>query len=91
MSYQWDHKKAASNLKKHGVDFADAIGVFEDERALTVKEHSVINEQRFVTIGVDFLGREVVVVYTYRDNDIRLISARTATKREREAYERKRI
>jgi len=89
VSYQWDYRKAASNLKKHGIDFADAVGVFEDERALTVKEHYVANEQRFVTIGMDFLGREVVVVYTYRHNDIRLISARTATKREREAYERK--
>ena len=82
---------ADSNLKKHGIDFADAVGVFEDEWALTIKEHYVGNEQRFVTIGMDFLGRTLVVVYTYRNHDIRLISARTATKREREIYERKRI
>jgi len=88
---QWDPEKADSNLKKHGIDFADAVGVFEDEWALTIKEHYVGNEQRFVTIGMDFLSRTLVVVYTYRNNDIRLISARTATKREREIYERKRV
>ena len=91
MSYQWDPKKAASNLEKHGVDFADAVGVFEDEWALTIKEHHGASEQRFVTIGMDFLGRVLVVVYTYKNDDIRLISARTATKRERRAYERKRV
>jgi len=46
MNYQWDPKKAASNLNKHGVDFADAVGVFEDEWALTLKEEYVENEQR---------------------------------------------
>ncbi len=91
MFYQWDAEKADSNLKKHGIDFADAVGVFEDEWALTIKEHHVGNEQRFVTLGMDFLGRVLVVVYTYRNNDIRLISARTATKRERKIYERKRV
>ena len=91
MSYQWDPRKATSNLEKHGVDFADAVGVFEDEWALTLKEQHVAGEQRFVTLGMDFLGRVLVVVYTYRNGDIRLISARTATKRERRAYERKRV
>ena len=91
MSYQWDPGKADANLNKHGVDFADAVGVFEDEWALTMKEHYVGNEQRFVSMGTDFPGRVLVVVYTYRDNDICLISARTATKREREIYERKRV
>lgn len=90
MSYRWNPKKAASNLEKHGVDFADAVGVFEDEWALTLKEEYVEGEQRFVTVGMDFLGRVLVVVYTYRGDDIRLISARAATKRERKAYERKR-
>lgn len=91
MSYRWNPKKAASNLEKHGVDFADAVGVFEDEWALTLKEEYVEGEQRFVTVGMDFLGRVLVVVYTYRGDDIRLISARAATKRERKAYERKRV
>ena len=91
MSYQWDPRKAASNLEKHGVDFADAVGVFEDEWALTIKEEYVEGEQRFVTMGMDFLGRMLVVVYTYRYDNIRLISARTATRRERGIYERKRV
>jgi uncharacterized DUF497 family protein len=90
MNYQWDPKKAAVNLEKHGVDFADAVGVFEDEWALTIKEEYIEGEQRFVTMGMDFLGRVLVVVYTYRHDDIRLISARRATKRERRVYERKR-
>jgi uncharacterized DUF497 family protein len=91
MNYQWDPEKAASNLNKHGVDFADAVGVFEDEWALTLKEEYVEDEQRFVTIGMDFLGRVLVVVYTYRGEAIRLISARSPTKRERRVYERKRV
>lgn len=91
MSYQWDPKKAASNLRKHGIDFADAVGVFEDEWALTLDKQVVENEQRFVTVGMDFLGRIIVVVYTYRNDDMRLISARSATKKERKEYEHKRI
>ncbi len=91
MSYQWDFKKAASNLEKHGVDFADTVGVFEDAWALTIKAQYLEDEQRFVTIGMDFLGRILVVVYTYRNDDIRLISSRRATKRERRRYERKRV
>lgn len=91
MGYQWDPKKAASNLEKHGIDLADAVGVFEDEWALTIKEEYVEGEQRFVTMGMDFLRRVLVVVYTYRGDDIRLISARAATKRERRVYERKRV
>lgn len=91
MTYQWDPGKAASNLQKHGVDFADAVGVFEDERGLTIKEQHAAGEQRLVALGTDFLGRILVVVYTNRGDDIRLISARPATRRERRAYERKRV
>ena len=89
METQWDPEKAASNLGKHGVDFADAVGVFEDEWALTIKEEYVEGEQRFATLGRDFLERVLVVVYTYRRGLIRLISARRATRRERRAYEQK--
>jgi uncharacterized protein len=91
MSYQWGPEKAQSNLEKHNVDFADAIGVFEDEWALTIEEQDVGDEQRFVTLGMDFLGRLLVVVYTHRGDDTRLISARSATKRQRRTYERKRV
>ena len=71
---------------KHGVKFADAVGVFEDENAITIKdEHE--HEDRFITIGRDFLSRILVVVYTFRDIVIRIISARKATPRERKVYE----
>ena len=86
MDYQWDPNKAKSNLKKHGVRFADAVSVFEDENAVTIEdEHE--NENRFITIGRDILLRILVVVYTFRGHIIRIISARKATARERKIYE----
>lgn len=91
MDYQWGAAKARSNLRKHGIDFADAVGVFEDEWAFTCKEEEIEGEFRFATLGMDFLGRIVVVVSTYRGDDIRLISARPATPRERKRYEQGRI
>ena len=91
MKYQWDPNKARSNLQKHGVDFADAVGVFEDEWAFTFEEQEIAGECRFVTLGMDFLGRILVVVATHRGDDLRLISARPAMPRERKHYERGRI
>ena len=91
MDYEWDPKKAPSNLAKHGVDFADAAGALEDEWALTIREENVSGEQRFATMGSGFLGHVLVVIYAYRRDRIRLISARVATRDERRAYERKRI
>ena len=91
MDYQWDPKKADLNNKKHGIDFADAVGVFEDKWALTIKQQIVRTEQRFAIVGADFLGQILVVVYTYRGDDIRLISARPATKAERNVYGQRRV
>jgi len=91
MDYQWDPNKAAANLRRHGVDFADAVGVFEDDWVMTIKDELVGSEQRFAALGTDFLGRVLVVVYTYRGDDIRVISARRATRRERRTYEQKRV
>ena len=85
MPFEWDEAKASSNLAKHGVAFADAVGVFEDERALTMGD-SRDDEERFATVGMDCLGRVIVVVYTWRADRIRIISARSATKRERDTY-----
>jgi uncharacterized protein len=86
MTYQWDPNKAKSNQKKHGVRFADAVSVFEDENAITIEdEHET--ESRFITIGRDILLRILVVVYTFRGHIIRIISARKATVRERKIYE----
>ena len=86
MRYQWDRNKALTNLNKHGIDFADAVSVFSDELAITIFDDR-FEEERFITIGMDILSRILVVVYTLRDNEIRLISARKATRNERRQYE----
>jgi len=86
MDYEWDINKARSNLWKHGVDFADATTVFADDYALTIPDDDP-DEERFVTIGMDALGRVLVLVYTWRDKRIRLISARKAESYERKQYE----
>ena len=90
MEVEWDANKASSNLTKHGVDFADAASVLLDDMAVTIEDHSVDEENRFVTLGKDALGRLLVVVYTWRGDSLRLISARPATSRERGRYESKR-
>ncbi len=84
---QWDLEKAFANWRKHGIDFADAATVLEDEFALTVEDDGD-DEERFVTLGEDALGRVLVVVYTWRGDEPRLISARKAEPRERRQYER---
>lgn len=86
VDYEWDPKKATSNLRKHGVDFADAAIVFEDVSAVTIDDDDP-DEKRFVTIGLDVLARVLVVVYTWRVEKIRIISARNATPDERREYE----
>ena len=86
---QWNADKAADNLRKHGVDFADAATALEDELALTIDDTDP-EEERFVTIGLDALGRLLTVVYTWRDDEPRLISARTASKTEQRMYGRPR-
>lgn len=87
MEFEWDPRKAASNLEKHGVDFADAVSVLFDDFAVTIPdEHPT--EERFVTIGTDALNRVLAVVYAWRGRDtIRIISARRAETRERRQYE----
>jgi uncharacterized DUF497 family protein len=84
---EWDPRKARLNARKHGVRFADAAAVLEDERALTIADLSSSEEERWVTTGLDPLGRVIVVVYTWRGQHARLISARRATFRERRSYE----
>jgi hypothetical protein len=86
---EWDPRKAATNLTRHGIDFADAAAVLQDELAVTVRDDDH-DEQRFVTIGQDALGRVLVVVYSWPGEEPRLISARPATPRERRQYEGKR-
>jgi len=85
MAYQWDKDKAAANLRKHNVDFADAVTVFSDDLAITITDER-FDEERFITIGMDAFGRVLVVVYTWRNDEIRLISARKATRYEQQQY-----
>ena len=83
----FDPNKAASNLRKHGVSFAEAETVLYDPLALTREDEDADGEARFVTLGLGGEGRLLVVVWTQREDHIRLISARLATRNERRAYE----
>lgn len=85
MEFEWDSDKAARNLEKHGIDFADAALVLHDDFAVTVPDADAA-EQRFVTLGMDPLGRLLIVVYTWT-NVSASFSARRATGRERRRYE----
>lgn len=87
MRLQYDPAKAAANLKKHGVSFADAEGVLADPLAVTVEDPDAETEQRFITLGLGSAGALLVVVYTEREHARRLISARRATRKEQKQYE----
>ena len=89
MNIIWDPSKASSNLKKHKIRFSDAESVLYDPLALTIEDEDAEGEQRFVSLGVDCFGRILVVVYTYKDEQIRLISARKAEKNEIRSYEKR--
>jgi uncharacterized protein len=86
VSYEWDEEKRRQNLRKHAVEFADAVNALEDDDALTSPDDDSDEEDRFVTLGADLFGRILVVVYTWRGDMVRLISARKATPRERKQY-----
>ena len=90
LTFKWDHKKAEINQQKHGVSFEEASTAFEDPLSLTIDDpfHS-IGEERFILIGMSYHHRLLVIVHTENENenDIRIISAREATKRERKNYE----
>jgi uncharacterized DUF497 family protein len=88
MLVEWDPKKAASNYRKHRVRFADSVAVLEDERAITLRDFEE-EEERWISIGSDAVGRVLVVVYTLQAQRIRIISARRATRQERTQYEEK--
>lgn len=87
MKFQFDPAKAKSNLKKHNVSFADAEGVFYDSLAIHQEDEDA-KEERWVAIGLSSAGEILVVIYTFRGDSVRLISARRATRREVQAYER---
>ena len=88
MNVDWDPNKANANRANHGVSFPDAEVVLYDPNGITREDDSAEGEQRFVTVGLDALARMLVVVYTYRGDTIRMISARKATRNEVRTYER---
>lgn len=87
MNAEWDPAKARKNRRKHGVSFADAEGVLSDSMAITIDDIDAEGEQRFVTIGRDYLAQVLVVIFTQRGDNIRIISARKASPGERAEYE----
>jgi uncharacterized protein len=89
LRFEWDNRKADSNLRAHGVSFREATTVFTDPLSITISDpdHSMA-EMRFIDIGLSHRGRLLVVSYTERGNRIRLISARLATRNERRQYEK---
>ena len=88
LTFEWDPDKADENERKHGVPFAEAATAFGDPLSVTVADpdHSV-GEARFLTIGMSHQQRLLVVAHADRDDAVRLISARAATRAERKAYE----
>jgi uncharacterized protein len=88
MKSEFDPRKDAENLAKHGVALADGDGVLLDPMALTIEDGTSVGERRWVTIGVNVFGALLVVVWTERDAGIRLISVRRAATMERKSYEK---
>ena len=88
IAFEWDRAKDASNQRKHGVGFAEANTVFDDPLAITIPDpDSGVDEERFIIIGMSRSRSLLIVVHTSREERIRLISARSATKHERRDYE----
>jgi uncharacterized DUF497 family protein len=89
LQFEWDEQKAKFNLKKHGINFEEAKTVFRDPLAYIFDDewHSV-DEKREIIIGHDSKNRLLLVCFTERNQIIRIISARLATKKERQDYEK---
>jgi uncharacterized DUF497 family protein len=89
LNFEWDPNKASSNLEKHGVSFDEASTAFSDPLCATIADPDHLEgEERYLLLGLTFRGRLVVVAHTDRSEAVRLISARLATRRERQDYER---
>lgn len=88
MKFEWDHKKAETNERKHGVAFQEAATVFGDRLAITFADpdHSV-DEARFITFGLSRKKRLLVVSHIDRKDGTRIISARLMSRKERRIYE----
>ncbi|HEX9193851.1 MAG TPA: BrnT family toxin [Burkholderiales bacterium] len=88
MSADFDPKKDAANVKKHGVSLSEGDGVLNDPLAITVEDDSAEGERRFVTIGMNVFGSLMVVVHSPRGEEVRIISVRKADPKERRNYEK---
>jgi len=88
LTFEWDKNKAHSNLHRHKVPFEEASTAFKDTLSLTIDDplHSQ-DENRLILLGMSYKNRLLVVIHTERDNNIRIISARKASKKERSLYE----
>ena len=86
MSVEFDPAKARSNQRKHGVSFSHGEQALRDPMAFTMEDPDSTGEQRFITLGMDALGRVIVVVHTQREERTRLISARKASRGEADRY-----
>ena len=89
IKFEWDQNKADSNLKKHGISFEEAQTVFYDDFAMQFEDNDTIGEERFILLGQSNLSRLLVVVHCERGADkqtLRIISARKATKSEKQHY-----
>ena len=88
LAFEWDPEKARSNARKHGVTFDEAATAFGDPLSVTIPDpdHSD-DEGRFILMGSTYRGRLLVVVHTERGDNIRIISARLATRAERHTHE----
>jgi uncharacterized protein len=88
LTFEWDEEKDLASQKKHGVSFDEAKSVFSDPRSITISDEQHSDEEdRYIDIGFSSHGRLIVVSYTEREPNIRIISCRKATKSERQAYE----
>lgn len=86
IEFEFDPGKARTNLRKHGVSFAHAEQALRDEMAITIEDPDATGEQRFVTLGIDALGRILVVIHAQRGERTRVISARKASAGESKRY-----
>ena len=86
MDIEFDPTKAASNLRKHKVSFSHAEQALRDPMASTIEDPDAVGELRHITLGVDSLGRVLIVIHTSRDERVRIISARKASSGESEKY-----
>ena len=89
LKFEWDTNKAKNNLQKHSVSFEEASTVFGDTLSSTIidPDHSSLGEERFITVGMSYQQRLLIVAHCDRGENIRIINARRATRQEKKSYE----